>query len=123
KAAGVSARVMAWHARDVMAVEIDDQRTSPQPIEVNLRMLRYLSQDFGGALEKMIASHTVTVRTRHHAAASTLSTSADRIILSQEFREGTHVAKSAVAIGMRGRPALPRFSSDTEIRLSAAANR
>src|SRR5687768_7684978 len=51
----VSARALAWMSRDVMAVEIDDRRAAPQPLQLNLRMLRYASQYFGGDLEKMIA--------------------------------------------------------------------
>ena len=123
KTPGVTARLLAWNARDVMAIELDDERTAPEPIQVNLRMLRFLSQDFGGELEKMIATRTVTVRTRHHTAASTISARGDRIILAQEFREGTHVAKSAVAIAMRGRQAVHRFADETEVRLMAPAAR
>jgi Glycosyl hydrolase family 95 catalytic domain len=120
---GVSARLLAWHARDVMAIEVDDTREVPQPIQVNLRMLRFLAQYFGGDLEKMIASRTVTVRTGQHTAASTLSVHGDRIVLAQEFREGAHTAKSAVAIAMAGRAATPRFGNETEVRLVAPAAR
>ncbi len=123
QAPGLSARLLAWNARDVMAVEIDDQRDSPQPLQVNLRMLRYLSQDFGAQLERMIAEHTVTVRTREHTAASTLRIAGDRVLLIQEFREGAHVAKSAVALAMLGRTATPRIANDTEVRLAAPAAR
>src|SRR5262245_4739213 len=41
---GVNARVVAWPDGDVFAVEIDDQRSNPEPIAVDLRMLRYQSQ-------------------------------------------------------------------------------
>lgn len=122
KTPGVTARLLAWHARDVMAIEIDDQRTEPQPIHVNLRMLRFLSQP-SSDLEKLIASHTVTVRTRNHTASSSLSMHGDRIVLSQDFREGSHAAKSAVAIAIAGRSSTPRFADQTEIRLVAPAAR
>jgi hypothetical protein len=103
---GVSARVLAWHARDVMAIEIDDRRDTPEPIQVNLRMLR-----------------PAWVRTRQHTAASQIRADGDRILLTQEFREGTHVAKSAVAIAIAGRDATPRFADETRIRLVAPAAR
>ena len=68
KAAGVNARMLAWHERDVIAIEVDDRRAVPEPIQINLRMLRSASQYFGGAMEKMIADRIVTVRTREHTA-------------------------------------------------------
>jgi hypothetical protein len=123
KSPGLSAQLLAWHAHDVMAVAVDDERPTPQPLQINLRMLRFLSQDFGAQLESMIASHTVTVRTREHTAASTLIIRGNRIALLQEFKEGTHVAKSAVVVGITGREATPRFANETEVRLVAPAAR
>jgi hypothetical protein len=117
---GVSARLLAWHERDVMAIEVNDQRGAPEPIQVNLRMLRFASQ-YVGDLEKLTASRSVTIRTRHHTASSRLSVHGSRIVLSQEFREGTHVAKSAVAIAVVGRAVTPRFADETEVRLIAPA--
>ena len=120
---GVSVRLVAWHARDVMAVEVDDQRGAPEPIQVNLRMLRFASQYVGDELETLRASRSVTIRTRHHTASSRLSVHGSRIVLTQEFREGAHVAKSAVAIAIAGRAVTPRFADDTEVRLIAPAAR
>jgi hypothetical protein len=119
---GVSARLLAWHARDVMAIEVDDERGAPDPLQVNLRMLRFTSQ-YDGALEQLIGSRTVAVRTRQHTASSRVSVHGSRIVLSQEFREGAHVAKSAVAIAIAGRDATPRFADETEVRLVAPAAR
>ena len=45
---GVTARVLAWHERDVIAIEIDDRRPHPQPIHVDLRMLRFAIQHVRG---------------------------------------------------------------------------
>jgi hypothetical protein len=123
KGRGVTARVLAWPARDVLAVEIDDQRARPEELIVDLRMLRQLSQHFGAELEKMTANHIVSVRTRNHLAASQLSIHGDRIVLTQDFREGDHHAKSAVAIALRGRPAKAIFANDTTVRLAAPAAR
>jgi hypothetical protein len=119
KGRDLAARLIAWHARDVIAIEIDDQRTAPEPIQVNLRMLRWTSQYFGGEMEKMLADRIVTVRTREHTAASQIGARDGRIILSQDFQEGNHRAKSAVAIAMLGRTAAVRFADETEVRLVA----
>src|SRR5262245_23142763 len=54
---GVTARALAWPAKDVMAVEIIDRRRLPEPIKVNLRMLRFASQYFGQELETFAANH------------------------------------------------------------------
>jgi hypothetical protein len=103
---GVSARMLAWHAQDVMAVELDDRRAAPAPLDVALRRLR-----------------PAMVRTRNHTAASQLSVRGGRIVLTQEFREGTHGAKSAVAIAVIGRTATARPAGETGLRLTAAAGR
>lgn len=123
KGRGVTARMLAWQAQDVMAIELDDQRAVPEPLRVNLRMLRFASQYFGGELEKMIEQREVTVRTRNHLATSRLAVHGNRIVLTQEFREGDHVAKSAVAVALLGRSAVPRFANETEVRLIAPAAR
>src|SRR5262245_39981765 len=72
KGKGVTARVIAWPAKDVMAVEINDRRKTAEPIRINLRMLRFASQYFGQELETMVANHSVAVQTRSHRATSQL---------------------------------------------------
>src|SRR5262245_5951195 len=116
---GVTARVLAWPAKDVMAVEINDRPEAPEPIKVNLRMLRHTSQYFGQELETFAANHSVAVQTRNHRATSQLQIKGDKIILTQEFREGDYLNRSAVAIGVVGRRARAKFSSETELRLTA----
>jgi hypothetical protein len=123
KAAGVSARMLAWHERDVIAIEVDDRRTAPEPIQINLRMLRSASQYFGGAMEQMIAERSVAVRTREHTARSQIASRRGRILLIQEFEEAAHRAKSAVAIALLGRRAMVRFADETEVRIIAPAER
>ena len=113
----------AWHERDVIAIEIDDRRAAPEPIQVNLRMLRSASQYFGGAMEKMIADRIVTVRTREHTARSQIAARDGRLLLTQEFEEGEHRAKSAVAIALLGRRTVSRFADETEVRLVSPAER
>ena len=123
KAAGVNARMLAWHERDVIAIEVDDRRNVPEPIQISLRMLRSGSQYFGGAMEKMIAERSVTVRTREHTARSQLSERNGRILLTQDFEEGTHRAQSAVAIALLGRRAMIRFANETEVRIVSPPER
>ncbi len=123
KAAGVNARMLAWHERDVIAIEVDDRRAVPEPIQVNLRMLRSASQYSGGAMEKMIADRIVTVRTRDHIAASQIAARDGRILLTQNFQEGAHRATSAVAIALLGRKTLTRFANETEVRILSPAER
>ena len=107
----------------MIAIEIDDRRAAPEPIQINLRMLRAGSQYFGGAMEKMIADRVVTVRTREHTARSQIAARNGRIVLTQEFEEGAHRAKSAVAIALLGRRTVSRFADETEVRLVAPAER
>ncbi|MCX6634485.1 MAG: DUF5703 domain-containing protein, partial [Acidobacteria bacterium] len=116
----VTVRILGWPEQDVMAVEVEDRRKTPEPVQVNLRMLRHAAQYFGGRLETMARDHVVTVQNRGHTAASQLAVRGDRILLTQEFREGDHCSKSAVAIGMVGRQAKPRLANETELRLAAA---
>ena len=115
----VTARVLAWPVKDVMAVEIDDRRSLPEPIKVNLRMLRYAAQYFGQELETMTANHSMAVQTRSHRATSQLLIKGNRIILTQEFQEGDYLNRTAVVIGITGRKVKPKFASDTELRLTA----
>ena len=71
----------------------------------------------------MIADRIVTVRTRNHTAVVAAHVRDGRIVLTQEFREGAHVAKSAVAIAMLGRRAVRAFRRRNRVRLVAPAAR
>jgi len=116
---GVSATVLAWPAQDLMAIRVADRRAAAEPVQVNLRMLRAETQYFGQQLETFARDHIVTVQTRNHTAASRLQIAGERIMLTQEFREGEYCCKSAVAIGVAGREARPRIANETEVRLAA----
>jgi hypothetical protein len=120
---GVIARVVATPHADVMAVELDDQRATPEPLAISLRMLRSAPPGAAGNYETAVREHLVTVRTRNHTATSQLSVHDGRIVLTQEFREGAHCAKSALAIALVGRASKPRFANETELRLAAPAAR
>jgi Glycosyl hydrolase family 95 catalytic domain len=120
---GIAARVLAWPAKDVIAIEINDRRKTPEPVKIKLRMLRYASQYFGQELETFAANHSVAIQTRSHRATSQLIIRGDKIILTQEFREGDYFNRSAVAIGVTGRSAKPKFANDTELHLRTRPGR
>jgi hypothetical protein len=120
---GVAARVLAWHARDVIAVEIDDQRAQPCAINIDLRMLRYMMQVVNGKNAELAKAHSVLVQTAEHSAASRLEVRGQRILLTQEFRERTFYGSSAVAIGVVGRAAKARYLNESSVQLSAAPGR
>ena len=94
---GVTARVLAWPLRDVIAIEIDDRRERPAAINVDLRMLRYATQMIHGRNYELTKTHTVEVQTAEHTAASQLEVRGDRVLLTQHFHEGDFHSRSAVA--------------------------
>lgn len=116
----VTARVLAWPERDVMAIEIDDQRRQPSSVSVDLRMLRYAVQYHSRENYNLAKSHSVKIRTRSHTATSRLDIRDGKIILTQEFREGDYYNASAVAIGIVGRKSKAKYANDSTVRLSAA---
>src|SRR3954452_14230556 len=60
---GLTARVLAWPQRDVIAVEIDDRRAHPEAVNVDLRMLRFMIKNVTGRNYELAKSHTVEVHT------------------------------------------------------------
>ena len=120
---GITARVLAWNKRDVMVVEIDDQRPQPSAINIDLRMLRFAAQYFGGKNFNLAQVHTVMVQTAEHTAASKLDIRDGRILLTQEFREHNFYDSSAVAIGVVGRAAKARYLNEYTVQLSSAPGR
>jgi hypothetical protein len=120
---GVTARVVGWPRADVMAVEIDDQRANPEPITVDLRMLRYMMQGFTGKNYKLMSEHAVMVQTANHYATSQLGVRDGRITLTQEFRELEFYDSSAIAIGVEGRKSKPRYLNESTVQLAAAPQR
>ena len=54
---GVTTRVIAWHAKDVFAIEVDDRRKQPAPIHVDLRMLRYANEYLRGTHNDLAREH------------------------------------------------------------------
>ena len=77
----VTARLLAHPDKDVIAIEIDDARDEAEVIRGVLRMLR-----------------PANVRKSGHSATAELREKDGRIVLTQEFKEGQHVCRTAVAI-------------------------
>lgn len=117
---GVSARVLAWPDHDVMAVEIDDERSKPEPINVDLRMLRYAIEVIKGKNYELTQQHAVMVNTAEQSATSRLDIRNGRIVLTQEFREHDFYDASGIAIGITGRHSRARYLNESTVQLSAA---
>ena len=117
RGAGVTARLLAWHAQDVIAIEIDDQRPRPQPVTVKLRMLRFAAQPLDGDLETRTQAHIVAVRRFEHLAVSQLHLRGETTALTQEFTEGEHVNKTALVAAVVGRNARPEIAHESEVQL------
>jgi hypothetical protein len=116
---GVTARILAWHAQDVMAVEITDNREQPRTISANLRMLRHIAKSFPGQSAEYRVRQSSVVKIKNHTATSRLHIREGGIILTQEFEEGEYYCGSAVAIGVLGRRSKAKIANVTEARLSA----
>jgi hypothetical protein len=58
KGNGIDTRVIAWNDGDVIATEITDQRTTRQLVNIDLRMLRYVSTYLGNNRFDMFNTHT-----------------------------------------------------------------
>jgi hypothetical protein len=120
---GMAIRTVAWPDRDVIAVEIDDQRTQPEPINVDLRMLRYAMQRITGKNFPLVKEHAVEVHTAEHTAKSQLHIRDGRIALTQQFSEKAFYDSSAASIQIVGRASHARFLNDSTVELSAVAGK
>lgn len=120
---GVTARVLAWPRRDVMAVEIDDERPQPEPVCVDLRMLRYQIQRVAGRNYELATNHAVLFQTAEHTALSKLDIRDGRVLLIQQFRENEFYDSSAVALSLIGRRSKAIYLNDSTVQLAAAPGR
>jgi len=120
---GVTARVLAWPHRDVMAVEVEDARQQPSPISIDLRMLRYMIQYHERLNWGLTKNHQVMVRTASHTATSGLDIRGGRVALTQQFREGDFYGASAVVVAVAGRDSQAKYQNDCMVRLTAAPGR
>ncbi len=69
---GLTAKAFAYHGKDIIAVEIDDQRQNPEPINIDLRMLRYRMECIYNQSYELKKNHEVIVRNIEHTAAFTI---------------------------------------------------
>ncbi|MEI6674980.1 MAG: hypothetical protein WCO57_07370 [Verrucomicrobiota bacterium] len=96
----VTARLLANPNKDVIAIEIDDARDEAAAIRSVLRMLRPASVSKAG-----------------HSATSELREKDGRIVLTQEFKEGQFVCRTAVAVSCVGAPSSSGPQDATSLRL------
>jgi hypothetical protein len=101
KGKSVSTKTIAWHEKDVMAVQVEDTRKDPSPVSINLRTLRLPVNKKGD-----------------HTALSKVKLDGDRIILVQEFKEGSYYCASAVVIEVKGRASKASIENESTARLS-----
>jgi hypothetical protein len=120
---GVTARVLAWPQRDVMAIEIDDQRHEPAAVSVDLRMLRYAIQRHTGLNYALATNHAVMLQTAEHFATSKLDIRDGRILLTQQFSEHEFYDSSAVGVSVIGRKSKARYLDDAVVQITAAPGR
>ncbi|HEY1789583.1 MAG TPA: DUF5703 domain-containing protein [Verrucomicrobiae bacterium] len=120
---GVTARVLAWPQHDVMAVEIDDRRKRPEPIDIDLEMLRYQIQRVTGHNYQLATNHADLFQTAEQTALSTLDIRDGRIFLTQEFHENTFYDTSAVGVSIIGRKSKAIYLNGSTVQLSAAPGR
>ena len=118
---GVTARVLASPQHDVMAIEIDDRRTRPAPIAIDLRMLRYQTQYVSGRTAELKATHADVFRTKAQTATSALGIHAGAITLTQEYREDRFYDASGVTVVVLGRTSRARYANETTVRLTVPA--
>jgi hypothetical protein len=110
---GVQVRALAWHRRDVIALEITDDRPEPQPIAVSLRPLRPRVQVTGP-----------------HTATSVPGVDGGDIELTQAFEEKGPLpgnldmnAFTALRARVIGRPSTAANVGEDGVQVVAAAGR
>ncbi len=95
---GIKTRTLVWNERDVLAIEVDDERPRPEPVRINLRMLR------PARFQKL-----------NHKATSKLETRGQRLVLTQAFEEADYYCGTALVVGTAGRAARFARTRDDEI--------
>ena len=118
---GVRTRSLAWTDGDVIATEVDDQRSHPGAIDIDLRMLRYAPVFTVKQPPTPLGPHGATIRIGEHVATSRLDIREGKILLTQEFSEGRFYSASAVAVGVVGRETKASYHNELTVRLSAEA--
>ncbi len=117
--AGVKTRSLAWTDGDVIATEVDDQRSHTSAVNIDLRMLRYAQNFTVKQPSSPVGPHGAVIRTGDHFAISRLDIRDGKILLTQEFTEGNFYSASAVAVGVVGRETKASYYNEMTVRLSA----
>ena len=99
---GVRVKALASMDRDVIALEVTDERPTPAPITIRLRMLRPANS-----------------RQLEQTATSRLKAKWKRAALTQAFAEGDYFCGSGVAVSVMGRDVEVGNSGDQETWLRA----
>ena len=115
---GVQARVFACQNGDVLAIEIEDDRPDPLPLNVDLRMLRFVNHYVEHKNYDLSRRHSCEVLTRNHSATSMLDIVDGSIGLMQYFREGDFYSASGIVIKVEGRASKAIYANDSTVRLS-----
>ena len=118
KGNGVSASTIAWSNGDVIATEINDQRSNPSSLNIDLRMLRYGISYIDGKNWELTSNHAIQIKQGSHTATSRFEIRDGKIVLIQEFKEGDYYCASAVAIGVAGRKSKASYYNESTARLS-----
>ncbi|MBN1387580.1 MAG: hypothetical protein JW965_03990 [Bacteroidales bacterium] len=113
-------KMIALNNRDVIAIEIEDNRTVPTPVRIDLRMLRYIMQYSQGENFKLTENNIVRVRRRGHTSQSQLHIRGNNILLSQEFSENDFYNCSVIAVTVRGRNSKARYLNESTVNLVIA---
>lgn len=118
KGNGLTAKVFAYHGKDIIVVEIDDQRKNPSPVNIDLRMLRYAIQCIYDRSYELAKNNAVEIQTAEHTALSQLHIKDGRILLTQKYTEKEYYNTSAIAIEVVGRKSKARFLNESTVQLS-----
>ncbi len=102
----VAVRVFGWSGRDVLVVEVTDQRKQPQVVKIVLRTLR-----------------PCRVRRFEHLALSDFVQQGETVVLRQRFTEGDYYCGSALAVRVLGRPVKIRQPCDEQVELVLPAGK
>ncbi|MCF7973192.1 MAG: glycoside hydrolase [Phycisphaerae bacterium] len=114
---GVRVRALAWMDQDVMALEVTDERSHPDSISIDLRMLRFAWTRAARTSREPLVS---VVRTLSQTATSRLEAKGDSLVLTQRFEEDVYFCSSAVAVEVIGRDTQIRQTRDDEMSLVVA---
>ncbi|HEX5170336.1 MAG TPA: DUF5703 domain-containing protein, partial [Cyclobacteriaceae bacterium] len=101
---GVRTKAIAWMQDDVMAIEVEDNRSNPTPIFIHLRALR-----------------SALSRRGNHIAESDVQVDSKRIILKQRFSEDSYFCNSSVGIAIAGRNGKAIIANETEGKIVVPA--